>query len=107
LPIILGQATQIFQRPGDTYVILKHAEPAYIYENALKPSADADADPKDQKHPCVSLAYGDYTQGFPPPLIQRGTNGIFLSNFIRHYQAIDAAGRMVKLVLYEGMNHVF
>ena len=51
--------------------------------------------------------YGDYNKGFPPTLIQGGTKEIFLSNFIRHYQALDTAGQTVKLDLYEGMPHVF
>jgi len=92
---------------GDTYVTLKHAEPSYLYDMVLKPSADAYADPKDQKHPYVSPVYGDYTKGFPPTLIQGGTKEIFLSNFVRHYQALDTAGQTVKLDLYEGMIHVF
>jgi len=92
---------------GDTYVTLKHAEPSYLYDRVLKPSADAYADPKDQKHPYVSPVYGDYTKGFPPTLIQGGTKEIFLSNFVRHYQALDTAGQTVKLDLYEGMIHVF
>ena len=92
---------------GDTYVTLKHAEPSYLYDRDLKPSADAYADPKDQKHPYVSPVYGDYTKGFPPTLILGGTKEIFLSNFIRHYQALDTAGQTVKLDLYEGMIHVF
>jgi acetyl esterase/lipase len=92
---------------GDTYVTLKHAEPTYLYDTILKPSADAYADPKDQKHPYVSPVYGDYSKGFPPTLIQGGTKEIFLSNFVRQYQALDAAGQTVKLDLYEGMPHVF
>ncbi len=92
---------------GDSYVTLKHAEPSYLYDKTLRPAADAYADPKDQKHPYVSPVYGDYTKGFPPTLIQGGTKEILLSNFIRHYQALDTAGQTVKLDLYEGMIHVF
>lgn len=92
---------------GDTYVTLKKAEPTYLYDKILKPAADAYADSKDQKHPYVSPVYGDYTKGFPPTLIQGGTKEIFLSNFVRQYQALDAAGQTVKLDLYEGMPHVF
>jgi acetyl esterase/lipase len=40
-------------------------------------------------------------------LIQGGTKEIFLSNFIRLYQALDTAGQTVKLDLYEGLTHVF
>jgi acetyl esterase/lipase len=92
---------------GDSYVTLKHADPAYFYDRALKQSAAAYADPKDQKHPYVSPVYGDYNKGFPPTLIQGGSKEIFLSNFIRHYQALDTAGQIVKLDIYEGMIHVF
>ncbi len=92
---------------GDSYSTLKHADPFYLYDKHLKTSADAYADPKDQKHPYVSPVYGDYTKGFPPTLIQGGSKEIFLSNFIRHYQALDTAGQFVKLDIYEGMIHVF
>lgn len=92
---------------GDTYETLKLAEPMYRYDKHLKHSADAYADPKDQKNPYVSPVYGDFTGGFPPTLIQGGTKEIFLSNFIRLYQALDVTGVTVKLDLYEGMPHVF
>ncbi len=92
---------------GDTYMTLKAAEPNYLYERVLGPSADAYADPKDQKNPYVSPVYGDFTKGFPPTLIQGGTREIFLSNFVRLYQALDSAGQAVKLDIYEGMPHVF
>jgi acetyl esterase/lipase len=92
---------------GDTYVTLKAAEPNYLYERVLGPSADAYADLKDQKNPYVSPVYGDFTKGFPPTLIQGGTREIFLSNFVRLYQALDTAGRSVTLDIYEGMPHVF
>jgi len=92
---------------GDTYVTLKDAEPNYLYERVLGPSADAYAERKDQKHPYVSPVYGDFTRGFPPTLIQGGTREIFLSGFVRLYQAIDTAGQTVKLDIYEGVPHVF
>ena len=92
---------------GDTYQTLKYAEPAYRYNTGLKSSADAYADPEDQKHPYVSPVYGNYTNGFPPTLIQGGTKEIFLSSFIRLYQALDTADQTVKLDLYEGMWHAF
>jgi acetyl esterase/lipase len=92
---------------GDTYQTLSSVEGSYMYDLHLKPAADAYADPSDQRSPYVSPVYGDYSKGFPPTLIQGGTREIFLSNFIRHYQAIDAAGIEVKLDLYEGMPHGF
>ena len=86
---------------------LRDAEPYYTYENLLGPSALAYADAKDHKHPYVSPVYGDFSKGFPPTLIQGGTKEIFLSNFVRLYQALDQAGQNAKLDIYEGMPHVF
>ncbi|MGA9798260.1 MAG: alpha/beta hydrolase [Terriglobales bacterium] len=92
---------------GDTYVTLKRADPLLDYKVLLKKAADAYADPKDQKNPYVSPVYGDYSKGFPPTLIQGGTKEIFLSNFVREYRAIDSAGGVAVLDIYEGMPHVF
>ena len=92
---------------GDTYITLRDAEPYYTYEHVLGPSALAYADAEDHKTPYVSPVYGDFKQGFPPTLIQGGTKEIFLSNFVRLYQALDQAGQTVKLDIYEGMPHVF
>jgi len=105
--IVLMSPWSDITETGDTYTTLKDAEPTYTYETVLAPSADAYADKKDQKHPYVSPVYADYSKGFPPVMIQGGTKEIFLSNFIRHYQALDTAGQTVKLDLYEGMPHVF
>jgi acetyl esterase/lipase len=92
---------------GDTYVTLRDAEPYYTYEQVLGPAALAYADAADHRHPHVSPVYGDFARGFPPTLIQGGTREIFLSNFVRLYQALDQAGQTVKLDIYEGMPHVF
>ncbi|MCE9562868.1 MAG: alpha/beta hydrolase [Planctomycetes bacterium] len=92
---------------GESAETMKPFDPAHVYDRHLKPSADAYADPKDQKHPYVSPVYGDYSKGFPPTLIQGGTREIFLSHFVRQYRAIDDAGGTAILDLYEGMPHVF
>ncbi|HLO59748.1 MAG TPA: alpha/beta hydrolase [Bacteroidales bacterium] len=92
---------------GDTYRTLMGEDPIIEYNNSLRPSSLAYAPPEMHKNPYVSPVYGDYTRGFPPTLIQGGTKEIFLSNFVRQYQAIDQAGIPVKLDLYEGMWHVF
>lgn len=92
---------------GDTYSTLADADPILYYPKNLERCAAAYADPADQKNPYVSPVYGDYSKGFPPTLIQCGTKEIFLSNAVRHYQAMDNAGIEVKLDPYEGMYHVF
>lgn len=53
------------------------------------------------------LIYGDFAKCFPPTLIQGGTRELFLSHFVRLYRAIDGAGGVAVLDLYEGMPHVF
>ena len=92
---------------GDTETTLAHAEPNYLYDKHSIKAAGAYADPEDQKHPYASPVYGNFSKGFPPTLIQGGTKEILLSGFIRLYQALDNAGQMVKLDLYEGMPHNF
>jgi acetyl esterase/lipase len=105
--VVLWSPWSDITETGDSYTTLKHADPLLYYPRNLKHCADAYAAPADQKHPYVSPVYGDYSQGFPPTLIQAGTKEIFLSNAVRHYQALDTAGIPVKLDLYEGMWHIF
>ena len=110
--VVLWSPWSDITETGDTYFTLKYGngndgDPILSYANSLANSAAAYADAKDHKHPYVSPVYGNYSKGFPPTLIQGGTKEIFLSNFVRHYQAIDQADVPVKLDLYEGMWHVF
>ncbi|MGF1731704.1 alpha/beta hydrolase [Photobacterium kasasachensis] len=105
--VVLWSPWSDITETGDTYSTLRAADPLLVYADSLENAAAAYADPADQKHPYVSPVYGDYSKGFPPTLIQVGTKEIFLSNSIRHYQALDQAGIAVKLDAYEGMWHVF
>jgi monoterpene epsilon-lactone hydrolase len=91
---------------GDSYTTLAAFDPL-LNDASLKASADAYAEPSEQKNPYVSPVYGDYSKGFPPTLIQGGTREIFLSNAVRQYQALSQAGIPATLDLYEGMPHVF
>ena len=91
---------------GDTYFTLKDADPYLSYDSFLKNTAGAYADPADQKNPYVSPVYGNFSKGYPPTLIQGDTREIFLSEFVRLYQALDHAHVPVKLDIYEGMPHV-
>ena len=93
-------------RVGDTFFTLGEADPL-IPNDLWKNSAGAYANPSDQKNPYVSPAYGNFSNGFPPTLIQGGTKEMLLSDFVRLYQALDQAGNPVKLDIYEGMPHVF
>jgi acetyl esterase/lipase len=105
--VVLWSPWSDITETGDTYTTLQDADPLLIYEGSLENAADAYAEPEDQKHPYVSPIYGDYSSGFPPTLIQVGTQEIFLSNAVRHYRALDTAGVPVTIDPYEGMWHVF
>ena len=91
---------------GDSYDTLSSVDPSLDLAN-LTWGANAYADTGDQKNPYASPVYGDYTKAFPPTLIQGGTREMFLSNFVREYQAIRGGGHEAVLDLYEGMPHVF
>jgi len=91
---------------GDTYYTLRDADP-FLNAELEKSMADAYANPSDQRNPYVSPVYGNFTNGFPPTLIQGGTKEMLLSDFVRLYQALDQSGIPVKLDIYEGMPHVF
>jgi acetyl esterase/lipase len=77
------------------------------YENTLKTSALAYADGLDLKDPRVSPIYADFSNGFPPTLIQDGTKTILLSGSVRLYQKLDAKGVSATFDIYEGMVHIF
>lgn len=96
-----------FANTADTRHTLRYAEPSFIYELHVKTAMLAYADFKDWKNPYVSPIYADFTKGFPPALIQVGTRETLLSDSVRLFQAIEAAGGSVKLDVYEGMIHVF
>lgn len=91
---------------GDTYETLADIDPI-LTKDVLTWGAEAYANAEDRRHPYVSPVYGDYSRPFPPTLIQGGTREMFLSNFVRHYQAIRSGGHEAVLDLYEGMPHVF
>jgi monoterpene epsilon-lactone hydrolase len=91
---------------GDTYFTLRNADP-FLDVDLDRNSADAYANPSEQKNPYVSPVYGNFSNGFPPTLIQGGTKEMLLSDFVRLYQALDQAGISVKLDIYEGMPHEF
>eukprot|EP00803_Ostreobium_quekettii_P006003 evm.model.scf_2497EXC.3 EVM.evm.TU.scf_2497EXC.3 scf_2497EXC:18344-19369(+) len=104
--VVLWSPWSDLSETGDTWGTLREHDPI-IGRSSLAGSAAAYADPADQRHPYVSPVYGDYSRGFPPTLIQVGTKEVTLSDAVRHYQALDAAGVDVKLDVYEGMWHRF
>lgn len=70
-----------------------------IYDNPYV----GDANPRD---PRISPLFGDFS-GFPPMLIQVGTDEMLLSDSEETAAKIRAVGGKVRLTKYEGMFHVF
>ena len=95
------------QNNGDTAHTLANADPTLSYDNMLGQSALAYAGEIDLADPRVSPLHADYSKGFPPSLIQAGTEEIFLSTSVRLFQTLEAAGMESKLDVYEGMWHIF
>ncbi len=91
---------------GDTSTTLAPFDPVLQPETSSW-SREAYAPVADQKNPYVSPVYGDYTQAFPPTLIQVGTREMLLSSSVREYQAIRSGGHEAVLDVYEGMPHVW
>ena len=105
--LVLWSAVTDFENTADTRVTLKDADPALSYDHGTEQGMLAYADRKDWRNPYVSPVNGDFSKGFPPTLIQVGTKEILLSDSVRLYQAIEAAGGSAKLDVYEGMPHDF
>ncbi len=105
--VVTWSVNSDFADTADTRMSLRDSDPALHYDRHVKNSMRAYADEKDWKNPYVSPIYGDFTKGFPPALIQAGTREILLSDSVRLYQAIEAAGGTAKLDVYEGMPHDF
>ncbi len=91
---------------GDTSTTLAPVDPV-LQPETLSWSREAYAPVADQKNPYVSPVYGDYSQAFPPTLIQVGTREMLLSSSVREYQAIRGGGHEAVLDVYEGMPHVW
>lgn len=92
---------------GDTAITLPEADPTLSYGGLLANSARAYAGELDLKDPRVSPLYANFAKGFPPALIQDGTRTILLSDSVRTYRALKAAGQDAVIDLYEGMWHIF
>lgn len=92
---------------GDTAHTLRNADPLLSYTGSLESCALAFANGLDLTDPRISPLYADFSDGFPPALIQAGTKEILLSTAVRFFQKLEAADQDATLDVYEGMWHVF
>jgi len=59
----------------------------------------------DLRDPYLSPLFADFTQGFPPTLIQSGTRDLFLSNSVLMHRRLRRAGIDAELHVWEAMPH--
>lgn len=104
--LVLHSPSTDLTAAGDTFTTLALYDPGLEKVDTLYRISQY-AEPADQKNPYASPAYGDFTKGYPPTLIQTGTREMLLSDSVRLYQSIETAGGEAVLDLYEGMPHVF
>ena len=71
-PLVLWSPWTDVTRIGDTYTTLRNADP-FLEMTMLENMANAYANQSNQKNPYVSPVYGNFSNGFPPTLIQGGT----------------------------------
>lgn len=75
-----------------------------FYEGTLEACARLYAGDHDLRNPLVSPVHGDFA-GFPPSLLTTGTRDLLLSDTVRVYRAMRAAGVEARLEAYEGLSH--
>lgn len=92
---------------GDSYRTLADAEPFYSAGGFLSQVAQCYAGRSSLTDPLVSVLYADYTENFPPTLIQCGTRELLFSDSVRLHRRMKEAGVDVDLELYDGLWHVF
>jgi len=109
LPAALGLLSPWAElaKTGDSYYTLEGIAPVLDYEKTLQKAALAYLGGADTKNPLISPVYADYSNGFPPTLIQTGTRDLFLSNCARLQRKMVADGVAVEMSLWEGMWHSF
>jgi acetyl esterase/lipase len=90
---------------GDTTVTLAPVD--YLDTSVRDLARQAYAPGADLTNPLVSPLFGDFSQPYPPVLIQVGTRELLLSDSVRFHRRLRAAGRSSRLEVYEGMPHVF
>lgn len=74
------------------------------YDGVLEACAKLYAGSASLDDPLVSPVHGDFA-GFPPSILTSGTRDILLSDTVRVYRAMRAAGVEARLELHEALSH--
>lgn len=93
--------------PAASRALLAEVDPILRAEPDLARAALAYAPAARLRDPDVSPAFGEFSRGFPPTLIQCGTREILLSDAVLLHHAIVAAGGRARLEALPGMVHSY
>jgi monoterpene epsilon-lactone hydrolase len=75
-----------------------------FYDGGLEASGRLYAGGRDLRDPLISPVHGDFT-GFPPAILTTGTRDLLLSDTVRAYRAMRAAGVEARLEVHEALSH--
>jgi acetyl esterase/lipase len=90
---------------GDSYAVNRDVDGRLPhYEGVLEAMARLYAGAAGLSDPLVSPVYGDFA-GFPPSILTTGTRDILLSDTVRVYRRMRAAGVDARLEVHEAMSH--
>ncbi|MBE5946271.1 MAG: alpha/beta hydrolase [Lachnospiraceae bacterium] len=91
---------------GSSYKDNKEKDPIFGHRNDIFENDSPYVADESPSNPYISPLFGDF-EGFPPMLIQVGTEEMLLSDSLSVATKAKEAGVKVKLTIYEGMFHVF
>ncbi len=107
LPGALGLGTPWTDLTGtsDSYQVNAEVDGIFSrFDGFARAMAELYAGPAGVTHPMVSPIFGDFA-GFPPTIFTTGTRDILLSDTVRAYRAMRAAGVTAQLEVHEAMSH--
>lgn len=91
---------------GPSYVENREIDPIFGHQNDIFDNDSPYVADDSPTNPYISPLFGDFT-GFPPMLIQVGTDEMLFSDSEAVAKKAKEAGVKVKFTIYEGMFHVF
>jgi len=107
LPGALAPSTPWTDLTGasDSYRVNEDVDAIFSrFDGFAKAMADLYAGAAGVTDPLVSPIFGDFA-GFPPTILTTGTRDILLSDTVRAYRALRAAGVEARLEVHEAMSH--
>jgi acetyl esterase/lipase len=90
---------------GDSYAVNRGVDGRLTqYEGVAEGMARLYAGDVSLDDPLISPVYGDFA-GFPPTILTTGTRDLLLSDTVRVYRRLRAAGVEARLEVHEAMSH--